>query len=94
MSIDTLNRLRAGQLAGITRLDLACGLSELPDEVFALADSLGGVESLVCFPMVMTHDAVPEKQRLELGITGDLLRLSIGIEGIDDLLADLKQALA
>ena len=63
-------------------------------KVFALADSLGGVESLVCFPMVMTHDAVPEKQRLELGITGDLLRLSIGIEGIDDLLADLKQALA
>lgn len=63
-------------------------------KVFALADSLGGVESLVCFPMVMTHDAVPEKQRLELGITGDLLRLSIGIEGIDDLLADLRQALA
>ena len=63
-------------------------------KVFALADSLGGVESLVCFPMVMTHDAVPEKQRLELGITGDLLRLSIGIEGIDDLLADLIQALA
>lgn len=63
-------------------------------KVFALADSLGGVESLVCFPMVMTHDAVPEKQRLELGITGDLLRLSIGIEGVDDLLADLKQALA
>ncbi len=62
-------------------------------KVFSLADSLGGVESLVCFPMVMTHDAVPEKQRLELGITGDLLRLSIGIEGIDDLLADLKQAL-
>ena len=63
-------------------------------KVFSLADSLGGVESLVCFPMVLTHDAVPEKQRLELGITGDLLRLSIGIEGIDDLLADLKQALA
>ena len=63
-------------------------------KVFSLADSLGGVESLVCFPMVMTHDAVPENQRLELGITGDLLRLSIGIEGIDDLLADLKQALA
>ena len=63
-------------------------------KVFSLADSLGGVESLVCFPIVMTHDAVPEKQRLELGITGDLLRLSIGIEGIDDLLADLKQALA
>ena len=63
-------------------------------KVFALADSLGGVESLVCFPMVMTHDAVPEKQRLELGITGDLLRLSIGIEGVDDLLADLRQALA
>lgn len=63
-------------------------------KVFSLADSLGGVESLVCFPMVMTHDAVPEKQRLELGITGDLLRLSIGIEGIDDLLADLRQALA
>jgi len=63
-------------------------------KVFSLADSLGGVESLVCFPMVMTHDAVPEKQRLELGITGDLLRLSIGIEGVDDLLADLRQALA
>lgn len=63
-------------------------------KVFALADSLGGVESLACYPVVMTHDSVPEKQRQELGITDDLLRLSIGIEGIEDLINDLKEALA
>lgn len=61
-------------------------------EVFALAESLGGVESLVEHPAIMTHASVPADQRKKLGIDDSLIRLSVGIEDIDDLLADLKQA--
>lgn len=61
--------------------------------IFILADSLGGVESLANYSATMTHADVPEEKRKELGITEDLIRLSIGIEDIDDLLDDLKQAL-
>jgi cystathionine beta-lyase/cystathionine gamma-synthase len=61
--------------------------------IFQLATSLGGVESLICSPEVMTHASMPEPLRKELGITGDLLRLSVGIEDLDDLLADLAAAL-
>jgi cystathionine beta-lyase/cystathionine gamma-synthase len=60
--------------------------------IFNLATSLGGVESLICSPPVMTHKPVPEEQRIALGITDDLLRLSVGIETIEDLIADLTQA--
>jgi len=63
-------------------------------EIFTLAESLGGVESLVCAPFNMTHAAVPEKTKLEMGITETLVRLSIGIEDVDDLKTDLKNALA
>lgn len=63
-------------------------------EIFTLAESLGGVESLVCAPYNMTHAAVPEKTKLEMGITETLVRLSIGIEDVDDLKTDLKNALA
>ncbi|HOV12677.1 MAG TPA: PLP-dependent aspartate aminotransferase family protein [Spirochaetota bacterium] len=59
-------------------------------KVFSFAESLGGVESLVTFPMVQTHAAIPEILRKKLGIAEDLLRLSVGIEDIDDLLADLN----
>jgi cystathionine gamma-lyase len=62
-------------------------------EVFALAESLGGVESLVDHPGIMTHASVPEKERDALGISDQLIRLSIGIEHVDDLIADLDQAL-
>ena len=62
--------------------------------VFTLAESLGGVESLANHPTSMTHASVPSEKRLEIGITDDLVRLSVGVEDIDDLLADLDQALA
>ncbi len=62
-------------------------------EVFALAESLGGVESLVDHPAIMTHASVPAEERDKLGISDQLIRLSVGIEALDDLLADLDQAL-
>ena len=61
--------------------------------IFNLATSLGGVESLVCSPTAMTHASVPAARKEELGITDDLLRLSVGIEDLDDLVADLSRAL-
>jgi len=63
-------------------------------DVFSLAESLGGVESLVDHPAIMTHASVPEKERAALGISDTLIRLSVGIEAVDDLIADLDQALA
>ena len=62
-------------------------------EVFALAESLGGVESLVEHPAIMTHAAVPEAIRNEIGIVDGLVRLSVGLETLDDLMADLNSAL-
>jgi cystathionine gamma-lyase len=62
-------------------------------EIFALAESLGGVESLVDHPGIMTHASVPELERAALGISDQLIRLSVGIEALDDLIADLDQAL-
>lgn len=61
-------------------------------EVFTLAESLGGVESLANHPALMTHASIPEDKRKEIGITDDLVRLSVGIEDADDLIADLKKA--
>ena len=62
--------------------------------VFTLAESLGGVESLVNHPVTMTHASIPEKERKKIGINDSLIRLSVGIEDIDDLLEDLKKALS
>lgn len=62
-------------------------------KVFVLAESLGSVESLVCHPGEMTHASVPPEERARLGISDALVRLSVGIEDKDDLLADLAQAL-
>ncbi|HTW82472.1 MAG TPA: cystathionine gamma-synthase [Candidatus Sulfotelmatobacter sp.] len=61
--------------------------------LFSLAESLGGVESLLCHPARMTHGSIPKPDRERRGVTDGLLRLSVGIEGIDDLLADLRGAL-
>nr|WP_233497064.1 cystathionine gamma-synthase [Lujinxingia litoralis] len=63
-------------------------------KVFALAESLGGVESLIEHPAIMTHASVPPEVRAELGINDGLVRLSVGIEDVDDLVADLEQALS
>lgn len=63
-------------------------------KVFTLAESLGGVESLLCHPVSMTHGSIPKDQRDRLGITDGLLRLSCGIEDTNDLLADIEQALS
>ncbi|OYW36546.1 MAG: cystathionine beta-lyase [Brevundimonas sp. 12-68-7] len=63
-------------------------------EVFTLAESLGGVESLVNHPAIMTHASVPKALREAGGVTDTLVRLSVGVEDLDDLLADLDQALA
>lgn len=61
--------------------------------IFALAESLGGVESMVNHPAIMTHGSVPEENRKKLGISDSLIRLSVGIEDVDDLIGDLSAAL-
>lgn len=63
-------------------------------KVFSLAESLGGVESLINHPATMTHASIPKAERENAGVVDNLLRLSVGIENIEDLLADLQQALA
>ncbi|MBR6338452.1 MAG: PLP-dependent transferase [Ruminococcus sp.] len=63
-------------------------------ELVTLAESLGGVESLVCHPSSMTHASIPEEIRKKVGITDGLIRLSIGIEDIDDILEDIDKAIA
>jgi len=58
-----------------------------------LAESLGGVESLIEHPAIMTHASIPKEAREKLGISDGLIRLSVGIEALDDLIEDLDQAL-
>jgi cystathionine gamma-lyase len=61
--------------------------------LFALAESLGGVESLINHPATMTHASIPREERLKNGLTDSLIRLSVGIEDAEDLIADLNQAI-
>jgi cystathionine gamma-lyase len=77
----------ATDLAGARRFLERC-------EIFALAESLGGVESLIEHPGIMTHASIPAEQRARLGIGDNLVRLSVGVESVDDLRNDLKNALA
>jgi cystathionine beta-lyase/cystathionine gamma-synthase len=63
-------------------------------ELFTLAESLGGVESLIEHPAIMTHASIPPHVREELGISDAFVRLSVGVENAADLIADLEQALA
>jgi cystathionine gamma-lyase len=84
--------------SGVVTFFLKGGLAEARDflgrlEVFTLAESLGGVESLVDHPAIMTHASVPPEARAKLGISDSLVRLSIGIEDVVDLIADLEAAL-
>ncbi|MGI8950973.1 MAG: cystathionine gamma-synthase [Chitinophagaceae bacterium] len=62
-------------------------------KIFALAESLGGVESLINHPATMTHASIPREERIKNGLTDSLIRLSVGIEDADDLIEDLKQAI-
>jgi cystathionine beta-lyase len=62
-------------------------------KIFTLAESLGGVESLAGHPASMTHASIPKAEREKSGVVDSLIRLSVGIEDIEDLLADLKQAI-
>lgn len=66
-------------------------LSQL--KLFTIAESLGAVESLISVPARMTHASIPKERREELGITDGLIRISVGIEDIDDLLHDIEQGL-
>ena len=61
--------------------------------VFALAESLGGVESLINLPATMTHASIPREERIKNGLSDSLIRLSVGIEDVDDLIEDLRQAI-
>lgn len=61
--------------------------------LFTLAESLGGVESLIGHPASMTHASIPRKERLKVGLTDSLIRLSVGVEDVDDLIGDLEKAL-
>jgi len=62
-------------------------------KIFSLAESLGGVESLIEHPAIMTHASLPKEVREKIGISDELIRVSVGIEHVDDLISDLKQAL-
>ncbi len=62
--------------------------------VFSLAESLGGVESLIGHPASMTHASIPREERLQAGLSDTLIRLSVGVEDVEDLLEDLDRALA
>ena len=86
------------QYGGMITLTLKGGLDESRrflerTELFQLAESLGGVESLIEHPAIMTHASVPAETRAELGISDSLCRLSVGIEDVEDLRADLEYAL-
>jgi cystathionine gamma-lyase len=92
-------RQMAGLGGGIISIDVKGGLAETRRmlercRLFALAESLGGVESLINHPAIMTHASVPPEIRERLGISDTLVRLSVGVEDVDDLQADLDHALA
>lgn len=90
-------KLQAEGFGGMVSFDV--GSAEKAAEVlgrvkyFTLAESLGAVESLISVPAKMTHASIPAERRAELGITDGLVRISVGIEDVEDLIADLKQAL-
>jgi cystathionine beta-lyase len=85
---------------GIISFDLKIDNKELATKIvtstkyFKLAESLGGVKSLCCLPCEMTHKSIPQEKRYAAGVTDSLIRISVGLEDADDLIADLKQAFA
>jgi cystathionine gamma-lyase len=91
-------RQMVGGFGGIVTVELRGALDYARQvlercELFSLAESLGGVESLIEHPGLMTHASLPAAMRASLGISDGLIRLSVGVEAVDDLIVDLKQAL-
>jgi cystathionine gamma-lyase len=91
-------RQMSGQGGGIISIDVKGGLEKARRilercDLFALAESLGGVESLISHPAIMTHASVPTRLRERIGISDTLIRLSVGVEDVDDLIAELDYAL-
>jgi cystathionine gamma-synthase/cystathionine gamma-lyase len=94
-----LAKTQMSGFGGMISFELAGGFAEVEKfaarlQLFLLAESLGGVESLCCYPAKMTHAALPETERLKRGIKANLVRLSVGIEHHLDLLADLERSLS
>lgn len=84
--------------SGIMSFSISGGLNEVRQfvnklQIIHLATSLGGVETLVASPALMTHDMITEEKRQKMGITDNLIRLSVGIENANDLINDIRQAL-
>ena len=95
---DLAMKQMSGQGGGIISIELKGGLEAARRmlegcELFSLAESLGGVESLINHPAIMTHASVPVEKRAQLGITDGLVRLSVGIEDVNDLIAELERVL-
>jgi cystathionine gamma-lyase len=87
-----------GGFGGIISAELRGGLGDARRfleqcHLFSLAESLGGVESLIEHPALMTHASLPPAMRAQLGISDSLVRLSVGVEAVDDLIAELRAAL-
>jgi cystathionine beta-lyase/cystathionine gamma-synthase len=93
-----LHQTQASGFGGMIAFDVGSiekGAAVLPrTKVFSLAESLGGVESLISHPATMTHASVPREEREKVGLTDGLIRISVGIEDVEDLIADLDHALA
>ncbi|HTD77709.1 MAG TPA: PLP-dependent transferase, partial [Chloroflexota bacterium] len=92
-------RQMVGGFGGMLSFEVSGGVEAAREvarqtRLFTLAESLGGVESLIELPALMTHASLPAERRAEIGIDDGLIRLSVGIEEGDDLVADLQQALA
>ena len=84
--------------SGMVSFEVKGGLAEARRalkrlKIFKIAESLGGVESLVELPAIMTHASIPKEERKKAGLDDGLIRLSVGIEDVEDLLADLKRGL-
>ncbi len=96
---DLAKRQMVGGFGGMLSFEVRGGVASAREvarrtRLFTLAESLGGVESLIELPALMTHASLPPERRAEVGIDDGLIRLSVGIEEGDDLVADLAQALA
>jgi cystathionine gamma-lyase len=94
-----LARRQMRDFGGIVTMELHGGVERAmrfmsSTRLFTLAESLGGVEALMCHPATMTHASIPPEERARIGISDALIRLSVGIEDVDDLLEDLEQAIA
>jgi len=92
-----LRQRHSGQVRFRSELTRKSNLTPFPlahTKLFSLAESLGGVESLVCHPATMTHASIPADLRHARGVDDSLIRLSVGIEDVDDLRRDLETALA